>query len=218
MSSEPAMKSHRKNQNDEQIGSLKVKDDPEAKTRKPKCCPACEFLGLHKQGRSEAWTKGYCKMCARSFFIEPEHSRTRKHVKKDAQGYQIRTDRKRPPSRNRSPCRPSINRPPVVMQINIRKLKSESFEHYHSGTLPRWKAQVVKTIVLDVERSLAIDNVKAKIRGCSNIPPDQQCLFFEGKQLENERMLSDYNIGQYANVYMFEHCYEGHVGVDPGDL
>ena len=82
MSSEPAMKSHRKNQKDEQIGSLKVKDDPEAKTRKPKCCPACEFLGLHKQGRSEAWTKGYCKMCARSFFIEPEHSRTRKHVKK----------------------------------------------------------------------------------------------------------------------------------------
>ena len=31
MSSEPAMKSHRKNQKDEQIGSLKVKDDPEAK-------------------------------------------------------------------------------------------------------------------------------------------------------------------------------------------
>ena len=124
----------------------------------------------------------------------------------------------RPPSRSRSPCYPPINRPPVVMQINIRKLKSESFEHYHSGTLPIWKAQVVKTIVLDVERSLTIDNVKAKIQGRSNISPDQQCLFFEGKQLENEHMLSDYNIRQYDNVYMFEHSYESHVGVDRGDL
>ena len=58
-----------------------------------KCCPACELLGVHKQGRRHAWAKGFCTLCARSKgFIEPERSRTRKHYKKDAQGNQVRTD------------------------------------------------------------------------------------------------------------------------------
>ena len=56
-------------------------------------CPACELLGVHKEGRRHAWAKGFCTLCARSKgFIEPGHSRTRKHYKKDAQGNQVRTD------------------------------------------------------------------------------------------------------------------------------
>ena len=59
-----------------------------------------------------------------------------------------------------------------------------------------------QSIAIDYRSDLTIEEVKETINSRDGIPVNQQRLIYQGKQLDNDQTLSDYNIQENSTIHL----------------
>jgi ubiquitin C len=59
-----------------------------------------------------------------------------------------------------------------------------------------------KTVSIEVEEGESIEDVKAKIAEKEGIPAEQQRLIFGGQQLQDQKTLQDYDVGDDSTLHL----------------
>ena len=97
----------------------------------------------------------------------------------------------------------SLTQPLRVLCRYSSKRKHLFLRRYYFGRAITWMdadgsrqrcSQAGKTVTIECEPSDTIASIKAKVQDKEGISPALQCLFFGAMQLEDDRMLSEYNI------------------------
>ncbi|CAG8691215.1 15907_t:CDS:1, partial [Acaulospora morrowiae] len=87
----------------------------------------------------------------------------------------------------------------------------DNLQRPKNGILLRVMTITGKCIVIEVGTHAIIDEIKHKIRYIVGIPPDQQRLICNGKQLEDGRTVSDYKIDHGTTIHLVLRLHGGSV-------